>query len=85
MTVKDKNKIVTTSNVSLDLDTLDIPGEKKDKGKNSASVVTDEPKWFIRTVKAGRKTYQQVCRHYYDADGKRKMEIGRVTWPERQA
>lgn len=81
---KDAEKIVTTANVSLDLDSLNIPGEKKGKGKHSGSVVTDDPKWFIRTVKAGRKTYQQVCRHYYDSDGKRKMEIGRVTWPERK-
>ncbi len=67
--------------------TLSVDALRKQAGAtlehlgNKVVTVSRSGKIFIRQVKSRGKSYQQVCRHYYDSEGKRKIEIARLTWP----
>ena len=75
----DKNGVTNLSVKSLLRQARASLEEKEDK------VDTKKPvgKMFIRTVVSRGKRYQQVCRHYYDKDGRRRLELAKLVWPER--
>lgn len=73
-------KLVTSTSVEEILRQAEAYKEKQRPHKVTKPRTTN---MFIRTQKVGGNIYHQVCRYYYDEEGKRKIEIAKVIWPDR--
>lgn len=66
-------ELVTTMSVSEV-----VEHARQDAAEKKLSVVTNRTNYgkaFLRTITVKGHRYQQLCRHYYDQDGRRRLQV----------